>query len=307
MNIFLIILALSYIINQSIDNSFVSSVRYQRWVGGRKSSAQRTQLTKHIKIDISDIEYINSLKGLFYNNPILSLSLAICLFSFAGIPPLIGFFAKQQVLYSSNSAGYFFLSLTAIIVSVISAFYYLKIIKIVYSPAYSPSLDLSSTLKVKTAEQHTPVYLNKVAGSSLAIAPSNNNLNYIEDSYSEVTEGALHSTLGSIAGGVHGKPDTVNLPITSTGTGTDENISEKVNSKFSSNVIKNNGELVKPTKKAGTLAVGRTPYLVNKYDLLSNLHSFIIGVLTLSLMLFILNPELLLNSIAIISSSILNL
>lgn len=87
------------------------------------------------KINISDIEYINSLKGLFYKNPILSLSLAICLFSFAGVPPLIGFFAKQQVLYSSNSAGYFFLSLTAIIVSVISAFYYLKVIKIVYSEA----------------------------------------------------------------------------------------------------------------------------------------------------------------------------
>ena len=76
------------------------------------------------------MEYINSLKGLFIKNPVLSLSLSICLFSFAGIPPLIGFFAKQQVLYSSNSAGYFFLSLTAIIVSVISAFYYLKIIKI---------------------------------------------------------------------------------------------------------------------------------------------------------------------------------
>ena len=246
LNIFLIILALSYIINQSIDNSFVSSVRYQRWVGGRKSSAQRTQLTKHIKIDISDIEYINSLKGLFYNNPILSLSLAICLFSFAGIPPLIGFFAKQQVLYSSNSAGYFFLSLTAIIVSVISAFYYLKIIKIVYSPASSPSIELSSTLKVKTSEQQTPAYLNKSS---------------------------------------------------------DKSYLEQENSINSSNLLKFTDALAENTHN---LSRG-TPQLYKEYDLLSNLHSFIIGVLTLSLMLFILNPELLLNSIAIISSSILNL
>ena len=40
---------------------------------------------KIIKINISDIEYINSLKGLFYKNPILSLSFSICLFSFAGV------------------------------------------------------------------------------------------------------------------------------------------------------------------------------------------------------------------------------
>lgn len=121
LNIFLILLALSYTIN-------------------KKVSQPKKDI---IKINISDIEYINSLKGLFYKNPILSLSLAICLFSFAGVPPLMGFFAKQQVLYSSNSAGYFFLSLTAIIVSVISAFYYLKVIKIIFS---EPSLKLRSDL-----------------------------------------------------------------------------------------------------------------------------------------------------------------
>ena len=301
LNIFLIILALSYIINQSIDNSFVSSVRYQRWVGGRKSSAQRTQLTKHIKIDISDIEYINSLKGLFYNNPILSLSLAICLFSFAGIPPLIGFFAKQQVLYSSNSAGYFFLSLTAIIVSVISAFYYLKIIKIVYSPASSPSIELSSTLKVKTSEQQTPAYLNKSAGPSLGLAHSNNNFTYIEDSYSEGSRGVQQSNLGSIAEKVPGKPDNGNLSFTNKSY--DNNYLEQGNSINSSNLLKITDALAENTHNLSR----RTPHLYNEYDLLSNLHSFIIGVLTLSLMLFILNPELLLNSIAIISSSILNL
>ncbi|PIM99171.1 NADH dehydrogenase subunits 2, 5 [Handroanthus impetiginosus] len=85
-----------------------------------------------------DIEFIEQLKSQFGQNPFLSVSFAVCLFSIAGIPPLIGFFAKQIVLYSSmneNNAsfiGYYFLSITAILVSVISAFYYLKIVQAMY-------------------------------------------------------------------------------------------------------------------------------------------------------------------------------
>jgi NADH-ubiquinone oxidoreductase chain 2 len=52
----------------------------------------------------------------------------------AGIPPLIGFFSKQFVLYSALQNGYYFISIVAIIVSVISASYYLKIIQIMTSP-----------------------------------------------------------------------------------------------------------------------------------------------------------------------------
>jgi NADH-ubiquinone oxidoreductase chain 2 len=77
-----------------------------------------------------DIKYISELKAQLINNPLLSLSLAICLFSMAGIPPLLGFFAKQQVLYAAMYNGYYFMSIVAILVSVISASYYLQIIKI---------------------------------------------------------------------------------------------------------------------------------------------------------------------------------
>ena len=66
-------------------------------------------------------------------NPILSLTFSISLFSMAGIPPLIGFFSKQFVLYSAIDQGYYLLSIIAILVSVISASYYLKIIKIIFS------------------------------------------------------------------------------------------------------------------------------------------------------------------------------
>jgi NADH-ubiquinone oxidoreductase chain 2 len=139
----------------------------------------------------------------FFENPLLSVSFSISLFSFAGVPPLIGFFAKQQVLYSSNSAGYFFLSLVAILVSIISASYYLKIINVMLTP----------------------------------------------------------NTINTIS----------SLPFVD------------YKEKFSENYIKTlNGKL-------------------------SNIHAFIIGILTLSIIFFIFNPEILLNCIAIVSSLILNL
>ena len=82
-----------------------------------------------------DIEFIAQLKGQFKANPLLGLSLAICLFSMAGIPPLMGFFAKQMVLYSATHSGYYFMSLVAIIVSVISATYYLRIVRVIHFSA----------------------------------------------------------------------------------------------------------------------------------------------------------------------------
>jgi NADH-ubiquinone oxidoreductase chain 2 len=109
LNIFLIIIAFSYLINHSINSN---------------------QLDKNIKINnIKDIRYISEFKGQFFSNPLISLSFSICLFSMAGIPPLIGFFSKQYVLYSAIKGGYYFIALIAIFVSVISASYYLKIIK----------------------------------------------------------------------------------------------------------------------------------------------------------------------------------
>jgi NADH-ubiquinone oxidoreductase chain 2 len=92
----------------------------------------KTNIITKTRNGLVDIKYIDQLTGQFYSNPLLSLSLAICLFSMAGIPPLIGFFAKQQVLYSALHSGYYFISLTAILTSVISASYYLKIIKVMH-------------------------------------------------------------------------------------------------------------------------------------------------------------------------------
>jgi NADH:ubiquinone oxidoreductase subunit 2 (subunit N) len=80
----------------------------------------------------SPIQLISQLKGYFHVNSTLALSLAITLFSFVGVPPLIGFFAKQMVLSAALDSGYIFLSLVAILTSVISAVYYLGVIKEVF-------------------------------------------------------------------------------------------------------------------------------------------------------------------------------
>ncbi len=80
----------------------------------------------------SPIQLISQIKGFFNINPILSLSFSITIFSFVGIPPLIGFFAKQMVLSAALDNGYVFLTLIAILTSVISAVYYLNIIKQVF-------------------------------------------------------------------------------------------------------------------------------------------------------------------------------
>jgi len=93
----------------------------------------------------SPIQLISQLKGYFYINPFLSLSLAITIFSFVGIPPLVGFFAKQMVLSAALDNGYIFLSLVAILTSVIGAVYYLNIIKEIFF--YSPQYKVNPLLK----------------------------------------------------------------------------------------------------------------------------------------------------------------
>jgi len=93
------------------------------------------------------IQLISQLKGYFYVNPVLALSLAITIFSFVGIPPLVGFFAKQMVLSAALDSGYVFLSLVAILTSVVGAVYYLNIIKEIFF--YKPEYKINSLLKTR--------------------------------------------------------------------------------------------------------------------------------------------------------------
>lgn len=85
-----------------------------------------------IKNNGESIQNIKDLSGLSRSNPILAFMLAVFIFSLAGIPPFAGFFAKFYVFQSAIRDGLYITVTLAIVATVISAYYYLKIIKIMY-------------------------------------------------------------------------------------------------------------------------------------------------------------------------------
>nr|QVV23909.1 NADH dehydrogenase subunit 2 [Trichoderma cornu-damae] len=131
----------------------------------------------------SPIQLINQLKGYYHINPLLALSLAITIFSFAGVPPLIGFFGKQMVLSAALDKGLVFLSLIAITTSVIGGIYYLGIIKEMFFslPDYKVNTLLkNSVLKGNILNNNKTVikninfkYNNIVISSPIAFVISN--------------------------------------------------------------------------------------------------------------------------------------
>jgi len=77
-------------------------------------------------------EKIEDLSGLSKNHPILAFSLLVILFSLAGIPPLAGFFAKFYIFMAVVEQSMYFLAVIGLLSTVVAAFYYLRIIKIIY-------------------------------------------------------------------------------------------------------------------------------------------------------------------------------
>ena len=78
------------------------------------------------------VEGIRDLAGLSKTNPMMALVLAIFMFSMAGIPPLAGFFGKLFVFQAALEAGLYTLAVIGVLTSVVAAFYYLRIIKLMY-------------------------------------------------------------------------------------------------------------------------------------------------------------------------------
>ena len=94
-------------------------------------------------------ENIDDLSGLSKNHPLLSLSLLIILFSLAGIPPLAGFFAKFYIFKSVIEQSMYFLAIVGLLSTVIAAFYYLRIIKIMYFDKEKDKYDDDHSLWLK--------------------------------------------------------------------------------------------------------------------------------------------------------------
>ena len=94
-------------------------------------------------------EDIDDLSGLSKNHPLLSLSLLIILFSLAGIPPLAGFFAKFYIFKLFLEQSMYFLSIVCLLSTVVAAFYYLRIIKIMYFDKEKEKYDTDHSLWLK--------------------------------------------------------------------------------------------------------------------------------------------------------------
>ena len=94
-------------------------------------------------------EEIWDLSGLSKNHPLLSLSLLIILFSLAGIPPLAGFFAKFYIFKAVLEQSMYFLAIVGLLSTVVAAFYYLRIIKIIYFDAEKEKYDQDHNMWLK--------------------------------------------------------------------------------------------------------------------------------------------------------------
>jgi len=94
-----------------------------------------------MKRDGQHLENISDLSGLSHTNPLLAFIFAMLLFSLAGVPPLAGFFAKWYVFVAAIRAGLFTLSVVGVLTSVVGAYYYLLIVKVMYFDEPLPRLD----------------------------------------------------------------------------------------------------------------------------------------------------------------------
>ena len=121
----------------------------------------------------SPIQLINQIKGYFHINPYIALSLSITLFSFVGIPPVIGFFAKQMVLSAALDNGYIFMVIIAILTSVIGAGYYLNLIKQIffYKESYeiNPSVENVNIIVYTVSYNESPNKLKKIKAKNILI------------------------------------------------------------------------------------------------------------------------------------------
>jgi NADH-quinone oxidoreductase subunit N len=115
-------------------------------------------------------EEISDLAGLNQRSPLYAAVMAICLFSLAGIPPMVGFFAKLSVLQPLLASGQpmlLGLAIYAVLLSLIGAFYYLRIVKVMYFDA-----PISVTEPVSTMEVRTVLAVNGALVILLGLFPS---------------------------------------------------------------------------------------------------------------------------------------
>lgn len=275
-NIFLILIAFGYINylypitskNNTFNNPFIQITNtFNKEILNVKS---RINGTSYLLNEKTDLNFINQLTGIFKNNSILTLSFVICLFSTAGIPPLLGFFAKQQILSAALSVGFIFLSIIAINTSVISAFYYLKLIQV---STFSNS-NLFSTL-----------FTNEINNNSSSI---NNTLN--NNKTNNFENNSVKKIINSPFLGISNNEGFITPPYFNSNISLNKNLSKNLN---------NNNNIITLDSLIKSDSIESNINLNPKF---TNIHSYLISILTLIILFFILKPNLLLNLTNILTS-----
>ena len=113
-----------------------------------------------------EAESLDDLKGLFYRNKWAAMLMLITMFSMAGVPPTIGFWAKFTVLQAAWQAGFAWAVVFAVLMAVVGAFYYLRIVWLMYFDAPQDSADISAPLDMKFI-----LSINALALLALGILP----------------------------------------------------------------------------------------------------------------------------------------
>lgn len=116
-----------------------------------------------------EAEEINDLKGLSKRSPWFALVMTIFMLSLAGLPPTVGFYAKLSVLQSlvsTNVTGYIYFAVVAVVLSLVGAYYYLRVIKVMYFDAATDTRPIRSTLEVRAV-----LSLNGIAVLAFGILP----------------------------------------------------------------------------------------------------------------------------------------
>ena len=112
-----------------------------------------------LRRDEKYFENIEDLSGLSKNHPILSFSFLMVLFSLAGIPPLAGFFAKFYIFSAVIEQSMYFLAITGLLSTVIAAFYYLRLIKIIYFDSEKEKYESNHNIGLKISLIFSSIFI----------------------------------------------------------------------------------------------------------------------------------------------------
>ena len=119
--------------SENVPLAAALSARFTVYNYARRGRGESTDTSPY---DVArEIEDIDALAGLSRTQPLMAFLLAMLLFSLAGIPPLAGFFAKFYVFLAAIHAGLYALAVIGVLLSVVGAYYYLRIVKIMYFDA----------------------------------------------------------------------------------------------------------------------------------------------------------------------------